>query len=298
MKTGSEKRRFVIWFGLCLIIYGLAGQTVRARSGLSFRLVKSYFVVIPVQINGQGPFDFLLDTGTNTTLIIPELARQLNLRPTDQVSLITLSGTQVVPRAMIDHLRLATRAVARLEVLFDDLRGLRSVDSKICGVLGQNFLSHFNYLLDYRERRIEFDEEGELESRLQGTPLQIEQNEGKLMILAQAALSVKETLRLVLDSGASDLVIFAPASIKMEFELERRESLLITTNAMGKQVKCGLLPGLQIGSERLVDLPIALIRSYASPDYHATDGLLPTRLFRAIFFQHDKHFVILNPRAS
>ena len=36
-------------------------------------------MVVSVSINDRGPFDFLVDTGTNTTLIDPELATELGI---------------------------------------------------------------------------------------------------------------------------------------------------------------------------------------------------------------------------
>lgn len=297
MENGSGKRNTALWFGLFLIIYALAGQAVHARSPVGFRLVRNALVVVPVLINDAGPFEFLLDTGTNTTIITPELAGRLNIHATGSLSLITLVGTEVVPRTVLDSLALGAKSIKRLEVLFDDLSGVRSVDAKICGVLGQNFLSQFNYLLNYTERYIEPDEDGELERRLTGTPLAVESHEGKLLVTSQSTSSRQETLRLVLDSGASHLVIFASACAKLGLKAESREGILIPTNAAGHHVMLRRLRQLQLGSERIRDLPFALMADLAPLESRSEDGLLPTNLFRTIFFQNDKHTVILNPRA-
>jgi predicted aspartyl protease len=280
------------------ILYAFAGQTVHAVTPITFKLVSNYLVVVPVRVNDEGPFDFLLDTGTNTTLLTPELARRINLRATSRIPLITLSGTEMLPRAMLDSLALGTKSLKHLEVIFDDLRGIRAVNSKICGVLGQNFLSQFNYLIDYRERRVEFEENGDLEKRYAGTPLKVEHDEGKLIVTSQTTAPVHETLRLVLDSGASHLVIFPPASFRLRIEAEHRDSFLVTTNSTGNTIKQGLLHDLSVGDEHIEALPVALILPHAPVERRSEDGLLPTCLFRIIFFQNDKHTVILNPRAS
>lgn len=297
MKNESGKRNLALWFGLFLVIYAVTGQAVHARSPVGFRLVRNALVVVPVLINEEGPFDFLLDTGTNTTIITPELADKLNLHATGNISLITLVGTELVPRTVLDSLALGTKSIKRLEVLFDDLSGVRSVDTKICGVLGQNFLSQFNYLLNYPERYIEPDEDGERASRLTGTRLAVELQEGKLIVTSQSTSSRQETLRLVLDSGASHLVIFASACDKLGLKIESREGFLIPTNAAGHHVTLRRLRQLQLGSERISDLPFALMEDLAPLESRSEDGLLPTNLFRTIFFQNDKHVVILNPRA-
>jgi predicted aspartyl protease len=261
-------------------------------------LASHALVVVPVLLNEEGPFDFLLDTGTNTTIITPELADKLNVRATGDVSLITLAGTEVVPRTVLDSLALGAKSLKRLEVLFDDLRGVRGMDAKICGVVGQNFLSQFNYLLSYRERRVEFEEDGDLTSRFTGTRLAVEQHEGKQIVSSQATAPRQETLRLALDSGASHLVLFASACDKLGLKTEPRDGFLIPTNAVGNHVALRRLQQLQLGSERIANLPVALIEDHAPPDSRFEDGLLPTSLFSAIFFQNDQHIVVLNPRAD
>jgi len=298
MKKLRSKRRFVTCLLLFSLLYVFAGRAVHAGSPVSFKFVKNYLVVIPVRINGEGPFDFLLDTGTNTTLVTPDVARRINLRPTSRISLITLSGTEIVPRAVLDSLTLGTKSIKRLEVIFDDLTGVRAADPKICGVLGQNFLSQFNYLIDYRERYVEFEESGELAKHFAGTPLHVEQDEGKMIVHSQTTRPVKESLRLVLDSGASHLVIFPPASFRLQVEPEQRESFLTTTNETGTLVKQGFLHDLFIGDERIESLPVALILPHAAFESRSEDGLLPTCFFQAIFFQNDKQMVILNPCAE
>ena len=43
---------------------------------LRVRTISGYLMVTSVYINDRGPFDFLIDTGTNTTLIDPQLATE------------------------------------------------------------------------------------------------------------------------------------------------------------------------------------------------------------------------------
>lgn len=297
MRSKNRSYRPALRFILFVLVCALNGQTADARSPVNFRLVRDCLVVIPVRVNGAGPFDFLLDTGTNTTLITPELAGRLGLSATDQVSLITPSGATTTPRAVLDSLALGTKSVERLEVLYDDLPGVRSADAKILGVLGQNFLACFNYLLDYRKRQIAFEEDGDLDNLAGGTRLRVERQEGKLIVTTQPTAPLKETWRLVLDSGASGLVLFAPPFVIPE-AAERAEGFLTPTDAARIPASRGRLRGLRVGDERLFDVPFALIRDGPSRADRSEDGLLPTSLFKAILFQNDRDVVVLNPRAE
>ncbi len=46
---------------------------------LHLRLVQSSLIVVPVQINQSGPYDFIVDTGAQTTTVDPSLASELHL---------------------------------------------------------------------------------------------------------------------------------------------------------------------------------------------------------------------------
>src|SRR5580692_9603373 len=59
-----------------------------------FRMVKDYLIVVPVTINGSGPYDFVLDTGSNSTMLDQKLAEELALpRGSDTTSLGVMGST-------------------------------------------------------------------------------------------------------------------------------------------------------------------------------------------------------------
>ena len=43
-------------------------------SAIHFRSPRGFSIVVPVYVNGKGPFEFLLDTGSTITVIDPETA--------------------------------------------------------------------------------------------------------------------------------------------------------------------------------------------------------------------------------
>jgi len=94
-----DARALAAALGLLLLINVACPMVVRAEGALEMRLLGGRLPVVPVYLEGQGPFDFLLDTGTNSTIVTPELAARLGLRPADRVRLITVAGERDVPRA-------------------------------------------------------------------------------------------------------------------------------------------------------------------------------------------------------
>ena len=63
------------------------GERQSNRSGLMdisipFKLVGANrtHILIPVFVNGKGPYDFLFDTGSVTTVLLPDFAQQLAIK--------------------------------------------------------------------------------------------------------------------------------------------------------------------------------------------------------------------------
>jgi hypothetical protein len=48
-------------------------------ASVPFRLVNRYQMIVAVSVNHSGPYNFLLDTGTQVTMVDPSLAAELHL---------------------------------------------------------------------------------------------------------------------------------------------------------------------------------------------------------------------------
>ncbi|HKQ76793.1 MAG TPA: aspartyl protease family protein [Blastocatellia bacterium] len=280
-----------------VLIVGLsvfASARTLAASTTQFKLLNGYVIVILVTVNGAGPFEFVLDTGSNTTLICAEFARELRLRPIDRVKLVTVTGSQAVPRTQLESLSVGAKTVKNLEALFSDLREVRAVRSEIRGVLGMNFLAQFNFLINYRERRIEFEDEDEFEKSLRGARLSMEWDDGRTLINSAG----KEGLRLVLDSGTSTLILFNSSERPLGLNLDQGEpQALHARSDLGSQiVRQKRLRRLSVGGANFYDLPVALMGAKIAREDRIEDGLLPTSLFQRVYFNHRKKFVTLNPK--
>jgi len=265
-----------------------ADQRPGTGAPIPFKLIRNFLIVVPVFIDGAGPYEFALDTGTNTTLLDPGFARRLGLRPSDRMLLLTVTGAEAVPRSRLARLALGPRSAAEVEVLWVELGEIRALSPGVCGVLGQNFLSGFNYLIDYRRRQIQFDEGGELAENLGGARLPIESDEGRMLIAPPA----HAPLRLALDSGASGMVLFEEGARLLAPALDGGAYAEVRAGAAGTRVQAGRLPALRLGAETLRDLAVAVAPGGA----RAEGGLLPLSLFRAVYFNHREGYLIFNPR--
>src|SRR5215212_11871208 len=117
MKSLDARARLAA-LGLLLLINVTCPQVVRAAEGVvRLRLLGGRLPVVPVYLEGRGPFDFLLDTGTNSTIVTPEVAARLGLRPTDRVTLVTVAGESSLPRARLRRVTVGGSAASDVEAL-------------------------------------------------------------------------------------------------------------------------------------------------------------------------------------
>ncbi|MBN0042795.1 clan AA aspartic protease [Streptomyces actuosus] len=105
---------------------------------------------VPVTIDGQGPFRFVLDTGAASSVVTTDVARSLDLPRTGERRLVTgVVGTERVPVVTIDDWKIDKVALDPADAAVVTLQNSGS-DPNIQGLLGSDVLSRFGQIsLDY-----------------------------------------------------------------------------------------------------------------------------------------------------
>lgn len=106
-------------------------------------------LTVKTMVNGQGPFDFLVDTGANSSVITTELANQLNLPRGAPSRLHSIAGAQSVETAKVASIAVGSRARQDMTVSVLPRDQLR-----MDGVLGLEWLDRASLLLDFKRRRM------------------------------------------------------------------------------------------------------------------------------------------------
>jgi predicted aspartyl protease len=132
------------------ILVNLADQA--SPAGVDSAADASGRVTVPVRINGQGPFDFVVDTGANRTVISAELAARLALPPRGEAPIHGIVGVEPAPTALVDELTVGIVRSRRLRLPILP-RARLGVD----GLLGVDVLRDRKVRIDFlkRELRIE-----------------------------------------------------------------------------------------------------------------------------------------------
>ncbi|HEX3364366.1 retroviral-like aspartic protease family protein [Phenylobacterium sp.] len=105
-------------------------------------------MLAPVTVNGQGPFQFLMDTGANTSCVSRDLADRLMLAATDPARIHTVVGVHERPQVIIDRLQVGERS--RKAVRAATLPLNKGLD----GVLGVDWLDGQRLVLAFKDRNI------------------------------------------------------------------------------------------------------------------------------------------------
>ncbi len=273
---------------------------------LHLRLVQGGEIVLPVSINHTGPYDFLVDTGTQRTLVDPALAVELRLQTQGSTQLLGVHSGSRARLAKVDLLQAGLHTVADHEVVVHDLDRMQVPHLHIRGLLGGDFLSHFDVLIDYSRRLLCLDDAASLRAIVKGEHIAlvtVAQAGDEIPLTALLVVSVHlsgvggHQFLLLLDSGTNTPYLYNPAKYWPS-------GLLESESATGYDVSrapwsMSILPpqAIEIGQLKLADVRFvspAQIGGYAPTS--KVDGLLSTTLFERVFISYVGRFVILEPR--
>ncbi|HWT45836.1 MAG TPA: aspartyl protease family protein [Vicinamibacterales bacterium] len=250
----------------------MASAPARAENGnhtsLPVEIDSHGGVTISVSVNGAPPVIFLLDTGTARTVISQELAAELTTTVVARTEVVTAAGVEAHDVVRLRSLSVGPMTASGLLAPVVPARALTRLGKKVRGLLGSDFLSAFNYTLDYRHRRLSMDDA--LACNAPGAvPLTIV--EGRPVLEADG----EGPLRLVPDTGAEATVLFDDGRLV-------RHVMPASISGVVGTARAGLITisRLRVGSVALRDVA-AVIVERKEP---AVDGLMATRQFASLSF--------------
>jgi predicted aspartyl protease len=108
-------------------------------------------IVVPVTLNGAGPFDFVLDTGATLTCVDQTLADSLGMPPLRGAVGMGAGamGVGQLRLVEIDSVRVGNAVAEATPGCVLDLAHLRDAGLAARGLLGLNFLKAFRVTVDF-----------------------------------------------------------------------------------------------------------------------------------------------------
>lgn len=111
-------------------------------------------LMVPVHINGEGPFDFIFDTGASFSCVSDSIVRQLALRerPLSFGVTVGVGGSERLRLVQLDSFRIGGTTARDLPACIVDLGQTQVVGFHADGLVGLNFMRELDVSLDFRRR--------------------------------------------------------------------------------------------------------------------------------------------------
>jgi hypothetical protein len=208
---------------------------------------------VEVRVNDRGPYQFIVDSGADTSVIGMRIARDLQLPLATPVILNAMTARNVVDRVKVDRLTVGSSTIGDLE-----LPALREVDVGGAGMIGIDALVHQRLMLDFEKRLI----------KVEDARIPVMHEPGEIVILAKRqrgqlilthVKAVGYELDAVIDTG-SEVTI---GNIALRDKLIRRnharfvEVPVIGVTGETINLQMARIDELQLGPVVLRDVPMA-----------------------------------------
>ena len=215
-------------------------------------------VVVPVKINGRGPYRFIVDTGANHSTISPDLVRELGLKTATQ-SLVTLdgiTGASQVSYVSIDRLQAGdlTLEDTALPVVWAPV--MAGAD----GILGAAGLSEKSLLIDFQRNRVAIASHVASFAHDQAVKIHAMSVVNGLMVLDTVVGGIR--VAAVLDTGAERTL--GNLALRDALKSQRRPqqgfvAMLTSVYGATKEIESGEIiqaPTISIGTLRITDVAV------------------------------------------
>jgi hypothetical protein len=248
----------------------------------------------------------MVDTGTQISTIEPSLAAELGLKGSGSIGVTDVSGHARASLAQLDSMDANRRAVTKPLIVIQELGQLQALNPQVRGILGLNFLAHFDVLIDYGRKFLCLDDRGEMRQNINGehipvvppgnpeTDLPFTQ---PLLISVHLSGSGSHETILNLDSGASVPFLFTGRSEAPTWLADQHRVEGSVAGGTQRSFSVMAPQDMRVGKRSLSHVtfltPVSM--AYASSKVHE-DGLLPTNLFKRVFISYSDQFVVFDPR--
>ena len=236
-------------------------MTLIAEARIPFRLAggEQPLILLPVQVNGQGPFEFILDTGAGPTLLANELADSLGVARGEAKEAMGAGGGLSVSLATLDSLTIGSERFEDVPVAITDLSAIAgAIRARVDGDLGHSVLRHFIVTLDYPSSTLILTRSPEGMSAPPSRPAEFVAfrlaHPQKPLIVVPVVVNDKGPYEFAVDTGASTSVVSSTLARELGLVTENIPS--VTAGGGSVQAERSRLESVSVGGTRQQDLPV------------------------------------------
>jgi len=209
---------------------------------------------IGVEVNGNGPFRFLVDSGADRSVIGVALARRLNLPASATVRLNDVAGASDVATFLVDTLR-----VGDADTFAVSAPGLPEQFLGAQGIIGVDALADRRIMMDFENNSITLEDATTPEKAEPGEIVVVGHRHHGQLILTEVRVG-KLNVYALIDTG-SDMTIGNYALLEKitggRHPPVHRAIVLNSVTGRSASAISILLPHIEIGGLRIRNMPVA-----------------------------------------
>ena len=208
---------------------------------------------VEVRVNGRGPYQFVVDSGADTSVVGLRIARDLQLPLGTPVTLNNMTDRNVVDRVRVDELSLGPSTIRNLQ-----LPALREGDLGGAGMIGIDALARQRLMLDFEKRLIRVEDASRPVKSLPGDIVVTARLRRGQLILTEVKAG-RLTLDAVIDTGSQITIGNSALREKLVRRRPVKLETVIATGVTGTTIKLQLarIAELRLGSVVLRNVPMA-----------------------------------------
>ena len=180
-----------------LLVSGTPLRSAEPTAEVPFELYQRHLIVTRGSIGPLNGRSLLIDTGTIPSMVDARIARKLKLK-SESSTLVAFGRRVQIQSAVLDGLRIGPLQSGPVSAGISDLSYLEGV--RIDAIVGLDVLARKSFSIDYRTRVLRFAPAGREDSV---APLEV-----VWPFLTVRMTIAGQQVRLLVDTGSSDLVLF------------------------------------------------------------------------------------------
>jgi len=207
---------------------------------------------VEVHINGHGPYQFVVDSGADTSVVGLRIVRDLQLPLGTPATLNGMTERSIVDRVKVDSLSLGPTTIEDLQ-----LPALNEGDVGGQGMIGIDALVRQRILMDFEKRQIKV-EDANTPAKAMADEIVVTARRSRGQLILTHVRASGFSLDAVIDTGA-EMTIGNPL---LRAKLVRRHQKFELVKAIGVtgkelELEVAVIPELQIGGILIRNLPVA-----------------------------------------
>lgn len=270
------------------------GPTDPATEILQLEEDRSQRFTLPVLVEGVGPFDFMIDTGSEATVLTHGIKDRLGLSTTASATLVALASRRPVELVEVQSVTFGSNTVHDLVSPVLE-KGNLGAD----GILGLDSLQDFRVLVDFRENTIAVQNVAEIEKPKRGFEIIVRARRqlGQLLITDADIEGVRATV--IIDTGAEgsigNLALLNRVRSKRAMEVTATDVNGVDLVGTASYVRSLTIEGLQLANVPLIFADTPAFESLGLSEQPAIAlGMDHLRLFDRVAIDFSKQSILFD----